>query len=110
MHWNFVDWRIDNVCTLSYTHNMTTTVSIRIEEKTKKAAQKTLEAIGLDLSSAVKMFLHQVVIEQGIPFRSSRTPKEVRKEWDVLSKEARKTKGYKNADEMFTSLGIKVHV
>ena len=89
---------------------MTTTLSIRIEEKTKKAAQKTLEAVGLDLSSAVKMFLTQVIIEQGIPFKSSRTPKQIREEWDVWSKEARKTKGYKNAEEMFKSLGIKVHV
>ena len=89
---------------------MTTTLSIRIEEKTKKAAQKTLEAVGLDMSSAVKMFLHQVVIEQGIPFKPSRTPKQIREEWDIWSKEAKKTKGYKNAEEMFKSLSIKVHV
>ena len=64
---------------------MTTTLSIRIEEKTKKAAQKTLEAVGLDLSSAVKMFLHQVIIEQGIPFKSSRIPQNLQNEWKKLS-------------------------
>ena len=89
---------------------MTTTLSIRIEEKTKKAAKKTLEAVGLDLSSAVKMFLHQVIIEQGIPFKPSRTPKQIREEWGTWSQETRKTKGYKDADEMFESLGIQVNV
>jgi DNA-damage-inducible protein J len=59
-----------------------TTLSIRIEEKTKKAAQKTLEAVGLDLSSAVKMFLNQVVVEQGIPFKPSRNPQEIKARWD----------------------------
>ena len=46
---------------------MTTTLSIRIDEKTKREARKTLEALGLDLSSAVNMFLNQVVIQQGVP-------------------------------------------
>jgi DNA-damage-inducible protein J len=59
-----------------------TTLSIRIEEKTKREAQKTLKHLGLDLSSAVNMFLNQVVTEQGIPFKPSRTPKQIRAEWD----------------------------
>ncbi len=81
-----------------------TTLSIRIEEKTKRDASKTLEAMGLDLSSAVKMFLNQVVIEQGIPFKPSRTPKQIREEWDNEVKEALKTKGYKNAKEMHRAI------
>ena len=48
-----------------------TTLSIRIEEKTKREARKTLKALGLDLSSAVNMFLNQVAVEQGIPFKVS---------------------------------------
>jgi addiction module RelB/DinJ family antitoxin len=36
---------------------MTTTLSIRINEKTKREARKTLALLGLDLSSAVNMFL-----------------------------------------------------
>ena len=86
---------------------MTTTLSIRIEEKTKKAAQKTLEAVGLDLSSAVKMFLNQVVIEQGIPFKSSRTPKQIREEWDKEAAWALKHgKSYtaKNIHKMFDDI------
>ena len=58
------------------------TLSIRIEEKTKREANKTLTALGLDMSSAVKLFLNQVIIEQGIPFKPSRTPREIREEYD----------------------------
>lgn len=87
-----------------------TTLSIRIEEKTKREARKALAGVGLDLSSAVKMFLHQVVIEQGIPFKPTRSTKEIRAEWDKEVQEALKTKGYKNAKEMFKALNIKVNV
>ena len=97
------------VRTLSYTYCMTT-LSIRIEEKTKRDASKTLEAMGLDLSSAVKMFLNQVVIEQGIPFKPSRTPKQIRAGWDKQVKEALKTKGYKDVDAMFKALNLKANV
>ena len=47
--------------------NAQTTIQLRIDTKTKLAAQKTLEEIGLDLSSAVKMFLRNVVITQSMP-------------------------------------------
>ncbi|MFA6608502.1 MAG: type II toxin-antitoxin system RelB/DinJ family antitoxin [Candidatus Paceibacterota bacterium] len=87
-----------------------TTLSIRIEEKAKKEAQKTLKLLGLDLSSAVNMFLNQVVAEQGIPFKPSRTPKQIRAEWDKEVKEALKTKGYKDVDEMFKALNLKANV
>jgi DNA-damage-inducible protein J len=43
------------------------TIQIRIDSKTKNAARKTLEAVGLDMSSAVKLFLTNVVNRQGIP-------------------------------------------
>lgn len=84
---------------------MTTTLSIRIEEKTKREASKTLNALGLDLSSAVKMFLNQVVIEQGIPFKPSRTPKQIREEWDKEVEWALKHgKRYSNTKEMFKDI------
>ncbi len=86
---------------------MTTTISIRIEEKTKKAAQKTLESLGLDLSSAVKMFLTQVVIDEGMPFQSSRKPKEIRALWDeeiVWAHKHGKRYSAKDVDTMFKDI------
>ena len=47
---------------------MTTTIQIRVDAKTKKQAQSVFEKMGLDLSSGVKMYLAQVIREQGLPF------------------------------------------
>lgn len=43
------------------------TIQIRIDSKTKKAAKKTLDGVGLDMSSAVKLFLTNVINRKGIP-------------------------------------------
>lgn len=43
-------------------------VQVRIDEKLKTEATKILSNIGLDLSSAVRLFLNRIVIEQGLPF------------------------------------------
>ncbi len=81
-------------------------LNVRIEEKTKKEAAKTLEALGLDLSTAVKMFLNQVVIEQGIPFKPSRRPADIKVEWDREVAETMATgTPFRSADEVFASLG-----
>lgn len=45
------------------------TIQIRIDEKTKKSAKKVLDRIGMDMSSAVKVYLKQIVITQGIPIQ-----------------------------------------
>jgi DNA-damage-inducible protein J len=47
---------------------MTTTLQIRIDKKTKDAAQKTFRAMGLDMSSGVKLYLTQVMHSKSIPF------------------------------------------
>lgn len=44
------------------------TTSIRIDVDTKKAASDLLNELGLDLSSAVNIFLRQVVLQGGLPF------------------------------------------
>ncbi len=81
------------------------TLSIRIEEKTKKEASETLEALGLDLSTAVKMFLKQVVIEQGIPFKPTRTPQQIREEWDrEVTYALKHGKRYSNASDLFQDI------
>ena len=47
--------------------NAQNTIQIRIDRKTKEAAKKTLNELGLDMSSAVKLFLTNVVNRKGIP-------------------------------------------
>lgn len=83
-----------------------TTLNVRIEEKTKRAASKALRDVGLDLSSGVKIFLKQVVVEKGLPFKpTKRSPKEIRAQWDREVAEALKSgKRYKTAKELFEDL------
>jgi len=45
----------------------TNTIQIRIDTKTKNAARKTLDELGIDMSSAVKLFLNNVVHTKSIP-------------------------------------------
>ncbi|MDD5103377.1 MAG: type II toxin-antitoxin system RelB/DinJ family antitoxin [Candidatus Peribacteraceae bacterium] len=45
-----------------------TAIQVRTGNKLKRDVQKVLESIGLDMSSAIKLYLHQIVITQSIPF------------------------------------------
>ena len=54
----------------------TTDVRSRIEPELKDRASEVLAECGLNLSDAIRMFLHQVVARQGLPF-DVRTPNAV---------------------------------
>ena len=44
------------------------TTTIRIDERTKAEATEVFDLLGLNFSQAINMFLHQVVLNKGIPF------------------------------------------
>ena len=71
------------------------TIQIRIDETIKKNAQKVLEKIGLDMSSAIKLYLKQIALRKGVPFliltENGLTPKEEQLILDA-AKEARQGK------------------
>jgi DNA-damage-inducible protein J len=46
----------------------TTMVHVRVDEKVKRKATKTLAAMGLSVSDAVRMVLIRVAAEQALPF------------------------------------------
>ena len=82
-----------------------TTVNVRVEEKTKKAASKALADIGLDLSSGIKLFLNQVATEKGLPFTPTRNTAVIRARWDMQVADARKNgKVYKGGKEVLADL------
>lgn len=47
---------------------MNTTIQVRIDSKTKVAAQKVFKEMGIDLSSGVKLFLNEVLRAKALPF------------------------------------------
>ncbi|MFA5773613.1 MAG: type II toxin-antitoxin system RelB/DinJ family antitoxin [Candidatus Paceibacterota bacterium] len=64
-----------------------TTLNIRIDENLKNKANKAFNSMGLDMSSAVKLFLHQTIIEQRMPFEIRTVNGYTRAEEDEMLKE-----------------------
>lgn len=85
-----------------------TTLSIRIDDKIKKDVQKLYKSLGLDMSSATKMFYSQSLICKGIPFQpltSNGYTVEAEKRILKQSMEARKSKRvFHSVDELFDYL------
>ena len=46
----------------------TTMVHVRVDQKTKESAAKTLAAMGISVSDAVRMLLVRVAAEKALPF------------------------------------------
>jgi|WetSurMetagenome_2_1015567.scaffolds.fasta_scaffold902203_2 addiction module RelB/DinJ family antitoxin len=45
-----------------------TTIQIRIDEKTKDEAGKIFNNLGIDMTTAIKLFLRQISIKKAFPF------------------------------------------
>ena len=87
---------------------MDSTLQIRIDSKTKNAARKIFENLGLDTSSAIQLYFRQVINHRGIAFRiiteNGFTPE---KEAQIIreTQEAIKYgKGYATAEEMHADI------
>lgn len=53
----------------------TSLLQVRIDDKLKNEASHVFENLGIDTSTAVRMFLKRAVLDNGIPFRMT-LPKE----------------------------------
>ena len=51
-----------------------THIHVRIDDDTKKQAQQILGEMGLDISTAVKIFIKQVIKNRSFPFLPSADP------------------------------------
>ena len=45
-----------------------TILQVRIDESLRRETNEIFRNLGLDMSSAVRLFLNRVVVEQGLPF------------------------------------------
>jgi len=86
------------------------TLQVRVNARVKKDAQKALKGMGLDVSTAVNMLLHQIVITQKMPFES-RTVNGFtiaqEREYLEAAKEALSLRGgklYKTVDKMMDDI------
>lgn len=51
-----------------------TSLQVRLDPNLRNEAQAIFDSLGIDISSAVRMFLRQVVVERGMPFRPCLAP------------------------------------
>ena len=82
----------------------TTMVHVRVDEKTKQRAAKTLAAMGISVSDAVRMLLVRVAAEKALPFEvripNAATVKAMR------AADRGKGKRSRSTDALFKDLGI----
>ncbi|QOY92016.1 type II toxin-antitoxin system RelB/DinJ family antitoxin [Paludibaculum fermentans] len=82
----------------------TTMIHVRVDEKTKQRATKTLAAMGISVSDAVRMLLVRVVAEKALPFEvkvpNATTVKAMR------AADKGQGKRQKSGDTLFKDLGI----
>ncbi len=86
-----------------------TNLNIRVDSNLKKDAEDLFKRLGLNLSSAINVFLTQSVREQAIPFeihedRPNKKLLKALKEAEKMQKHPEKYKGYHNIDELFEDL------
>ena len=82
----------------------TTMVHVRVDEKTKEKAAKTLAAMGISVSDAVRMLLVRVAAEKALPFEVRVPNATTVKAMEAASRT--KGKGHRSANALFKDLGI----
>lgn len=85
-----------------------TTMNIRVDSEIKDTAKQIFAELGLDLTTAVNIFLRQSIMEHGIPFElklhvpNEETKKVIRESENSIGM----SKAFNSTDELFEDLGI----
>lgn len=90
--------------------NNSTNLNIRIDKKVKETSEKVFEDIGLNMTTAINMFLRQVIRVNGIPFEikgnvfNKETVSAIEESIKISNDN---TKGYDNIEDLKKALGVK---
>lgn len=86
-----------------------TSISIRIDEDIKKEAEILFNNLGMNMTTAVNIFVRQALNERAIPFKikenipNNETLEEMKEAEQIIKSGQRR---FNNANEMFKDLGI----
>lgn len=90
--------------------NKTAVVRARIEPELKSEVETILSPLGLTLSDAIALFMHQIKLRQGIPFTLTlATPNAVTRQTFENTNAGRDLNVYASLDEMFATLDEAVY-
>ena len=89
--------------------NITSTINVNVDSNLKKEATEILNDLGLNMSTAINIFLNQVVKNRGIPFSiTQKTPSkellEALEEAEEIRNGKKDVKGYHNINELIKDL------
>ena len=87
----------------------TTNLNIRVDQSLKQQSDELFKNLGLNMSTAINMFLIKCVKTSSIPFKieepkPSKELKKALKEVDYMMKHPEKYKAYHNIEELFEDL------
>ena len=87
----------------------TTNLNVRVDKNLKQESDILFKNLGLNMSTAINMFLTKCVNTASIPFKieqpkPSRKLKKALKEVDYMEKHPDKYKSYNSVDELFKDL------
>lgn len=87
----------------------TTNLNVRVDENLKKNAEELLNDLGMNMSTAINVFLRQLVRVHGIPFEiKAEVPNaetlEAMEEIKRMEAHPEQYKGYTDVDEMMRDL------
>ena len=86
--------------------------TVRVNDDIKKEVTPILNDLGISLSEAINMFLHQIKLNNGIPFKLkyptfSDEMEEALKEADEIMKNPNASPSYNNVEELMEALNDK---
>ena len=88
--------------------NLTSTINVNVPSDVKEEATNLFNSLGLNMSTAINMFLKRAIYERGIPFEAKQKPSkefaEAIKELDYMEKHPEEYKVYHNVDKMFEDI------
>ena len=89
--------------------SLTSAINVQVDAKDKEQATTILKDLGLNMSTAISMFLKQIIKTDGIPFevknpKPSKELKQALREADDIIKNPNKYKSYHNVDEMMKDI------
>ena len=84
--------------------SLTVPINVVVDKETKEEATAILKDLGLSMSTAINLFLRQLIMNDGLPFEVKKKPsKELRqalKEAEDIINNPEKYKSYHNVDEL----------
>ena len=88
--------------------NLNSVINVNVPKDVKEEANKLFNSLGLNMSTAINMFLKKSIFERGIPFEVKQAPSnefiESMKELENMQEHPENYKVYNDVDEMFNDI------